>query len=101
MLDLVAQHRTEGASLEEALLRSAQRRLRPILMTALATALAMLPLAYGIGHGADMLRPLAIGIIGALCISIMFSLIATPTICFAICGGRRTPPTPASRESAG
>ena len=49
-------------------------------MTSMATVLAMLPLAWGIGHGADMLRPLAIGIIGALCVSMLFSLIATPVI---------------------
>jgi Cu/Ag efflux pump CusA len=40
----------------------------------------MLPLAYGIGSGADMLKPLAIAVIGALCISVLLSLIATPTI---------------------
>jgi len=80
MLDLVDHHLAGGASIEEALVRSGRRRLRPILMTTLATALAMLPLAWGIGHGADMLRPLAIGIIGALCISMLFSLIATPTV---------------------
>jgi CzcA family heavy metal efflux pump len=80
MLDLVDHHLAEGASIEEALVRSGRRRLRPILMTSLATMLAMLPLAWGIGHGADMLRPLAIGIIGALCISMLFSLIATPTV---------------------
>lgn len=80
MLDLVDHHLAAGASIEEALVRSGRRRLRPILMTSLATALAMLPLAWGIGHGADMLRPLAMGIIGALCISMVFSLIATPTV---------------------
>lgn len=80
MLDLVDHHLAAGASLEEALVRSGRRRLRPILMTTLATVLAMLPLAWGIGHGADMLRPLAVGIIGALCISMLFSLIATPTL---------------------
>ncbi|MBI4663267.1 MAG: efflux RND transporter permease subunit [Verrucomicrobia bacterium] len=80
MLDLVDHHLAEGVSIEEALVRSGLRRLRPILMTTFATALAMLPLAWGIGHGADMLRPLAIGIIGALCISMFFSLIATPTV---------------------
>jgi multidrug efflux pump subunit AcrB len=47
-------------------------------MTSLSTVLAMIPLAWGLGHGADMLRPLAIGIIGALCISMLFSLLATP-----------------------
>ena len=78
MLDLVDHHLATGVTLDEALLRSAHRRLRPILMTSLATVLAMVPLAWGIGHGADMLRPLAIGIIGALAISVLFSLIATP-----------------------
>jgi CzcA family heavy metal efflux pump len=84
MLDLVDHYLAEGASLEESLLRSGRRRLRPILMTTLATALAMLPLAWGIGHGADMLRPLAIGLIGALGISMLFSLIATPTVYYLI-----------------
>lgn len=80
MLDLVDHHLAGGASLEDALVRSGHRRLRPILMTSLATVLAMAPLAWGIGHGADMLRPLAIGIIGALCVSMLFSLIATPVV---------------------
>jgi len=39
----------------------------------------MLPLAYGIGSGADMLKPLAIAVIGALFISVLLSLVATPT----------------------
>jgi multidrug efflux pump subunit AcrB len=78
MLDLVDQLRAEGSSLEEALVRSGRRRLRPVLMTSLAAALGMLPLAYGIGTGADMLKPLAIAVIGALCFSVLLSLIATP-----------------------
>jgi len=49
------------------------------LMTTLAAALGLLPLAYGIGSGADMLKPLAIAVIGALLISVLLSLIATPT----------------------
>ena len=48
-------------------------------MTSMAAAFGMLPLAYGIGSGADMLKPLAIAVIGALCISVLLSLIATPT----------------------
>ena len=55
-------------TLEEAIVHSGQRRLRPVLMTSMAAALGMLPLAYGVGSGADMLRPLAIAVIGALCI---------------------------------
>jgi Cu/Ag efflux pump CusA len=53
-------------------------------MTSLAAALGMLPLAYGIGSGADMLRPLAIAVIGAVCISVLLSLVATPTAYFLL-----------------
>jgi multidrug efflux pump subunit AcrB len=80
MLDFVEHLRAEGVSLEEALVRSGQRRLRPVLMTSMAAAFGMLPLAYGIGSGADMLKPLAIAVIGALCISVLLSLVATPTV---------------------
>lgn len=90
ILDLVDHHLASGATLEEALMRSAHRRLRPILMTSLSTVLAMVPLAWGIGHGADMLRPLAIGVIGALCISMLFSLIATP-VAYHLLGGPGRP----------
>jgi CzcA family heavy metal efflux pump len=80
MLDFVEHLRAEGTSLADALVRSGHRRLRPVLMTSLAAAFGMLPLAYGIGSGADMLKPLAIAVIGALCISVALSLVATPTV---------------------
>jgi multidrug efflux pump subunit AcrB len=80
MLDLVEQLRREGLPLEEAVIRSGRRRLRPVLMTSMAGALGMLPLAWGIGSGADMLKPLAIAVIGALLFSDMLSLVATPTV---------------------
>lgn len=79
MLDYVEHLRAGGMELREALVQSGRRRLRPVLMTSLAAALGMLPLAYGIGSGADMLRPLAIAVIGAVCISVLLSLVATPT----------------------
>jgi multidrug efflux pump subunit AcrB len=78
MLDFSRQLQDSGVELVEALVRAGHRRLRPVLMTSLAAALGMLPLAYGIGAGADMLRPLAVAVIGALCISVLLSLIATP-----------------------
>jgi CzcA family heavy metal efflux pump len=78
MLDYVDTLRAEGHSIEEALVRSGRRRLRPVLMTSLAAAMGMLPLAYGIGTGADMLKPLAVAVIGALCMSVLLSLVATP-----------------------
>ncbi|MGO8699806.1 MAG: efflux RND transporter permease subunit [Limisphaerales bacterium] len=99
MLDLVDHLRAQGMGLEDALLHSGHRRLRPVLMTSLAAALGMLPLAFGIGSGADMLRPLAIAMIGALCISVLLSLVATPTLYYLMRRllGRKQPETPPTR----
>jgi multidrug efflux pump subunit AcrB len=80
VLDMVDHLLTQGLTVDEALVRSGRRRLRPVLMTSLTTLLGMLPLAHGIGSGADMLKPLAIGVMGALCISVLLSLVATPTL---------------------
>jgi multidrug efflux pump subunit AcrB len=79
MLDHVDHLRHDGVPLVDAIVRSGLRRLRPVLMTSMAAALGMLPLAYGIGSGSDMLRPLAIAVIGALVVSVGLSLVATPT----------------------
>jgi multidrug efflux pump subunit AcrB len=83
MLDFVDHLRDRGYSLFEALVQSGRRRLRPVLMTSLTTFLGLLPLAYGVGAGADMLRPLAIAVIGALFISLILSLVATP-VCYYV-----------------
>ncbi|HEY3864211.1 MAG TPA: efflux RND transporter permease subunit [Verrucomicrobiae bacterium] len=91
MLDLVEHWRAQGASLEDALVRSGGRRLRPVLMTSLAAALGMMPLAWGLGSGADMLRPLAIAVMGALCISVLLSLVATPTLYYVLARRRGQP----------
>ncbi len=89
MLDFVEHLLADGLSLEEALVRSGRRRLRPVLMTSMAAALGMLPLAYGVGSGADMLKPLAIAVIGALCISVLLSLVATPAVYYLMRGRGR------------
>jgi multidrug efflux pump subunit AcrB len=89
MLDFVGLLRGSGIDLEAALVQAGRRRLRPVLMTSGTTALGMLPLAYGVGSGADMLRPMAIAVIGAVCMSVLFSLVATPTL-FSILNSRRT-----------
>ena len=91
MLDFVQHLEADGVELVEALVRSGHRRLRPVLMTSLAAALGMLPLAWGIGSGADMLRPLAIAVIGALCISVLLSLVATPVVYYTLRRLRKTP----------
>jgi CzcA family heavy metal efflux pump len=81
MLDFVDHLRAGGMPLREALVQSGRRRLRPVLMTSMTTFLGLLPLAYGVGAGADMLRPLAIAVIGALCVALVLSLVATP-VCY-------------------
>jgi multidrug efflux pump subunit AcrB len=64
------------------MLRAQRRRLRPIVMTALATVAGMLPLAFAIGAGSQMLQPLAIAVIGGVLISMVLSLIITPAVHF-------------------
>jgi multidrug efflux pump subunit AcrB len=99
MLDFVQQLEAEGVELIEALVRSGHRRLRPVLMTSLAAALGMLPLAWGIGSGAEMLRPLAVAVIGALCISVLLSLIATPVVYYVLRAPKKASPHGSSATS--
>ena len=80
VLDSVHYFQRKNYSLTDSIVLSSARRLRPILMTTLATILAMLPMAWGISHGSDMLRPLAVSIIGSLSVSMLFSLFITPSI---------------------
>lgn len=84
ILLLDAEHRFRDLhfSAEEAMIQAGRRRLRPIVMTALATVAGMLPLAFGIGAGSAMLKPLAITVIGGILSSMVLSLIFTPAIHF-------------------
>jgi len=82
LLDADERYRAEGADPRAAMLHSAQRRLRPILMTALAAVTGMLPLALALGQGSQMLQPLAIAVIGGLFISMVLSLVVTPVVYF-------------------
>ncbi|MGH8477872.1 MAG: efflux RND transporter permease subunit [Methylococcales bacterium] len=90
MLDYVEQLQLQGYDPTEALVRSGRRRLRPVLMTSLAAALGLLPLALGLGAGADMLKPLAVTVIGALTMSVLLSLVATPTSYFYLIRSRES-----------
>jgi multidrug efflux pump subunit AcrB len=80
LLDAEHRFRSLGYTPEEAMVQAGRRRLRPIAMTALATVAGMLPLALGIGAGSEMLKPLAIGVIGGLLSSMVLSLVFTPAI---------------------
>jgi HAE1 family hydrophobic/amphiphilic exporter-1 len=68
----------EGASTSDALIRGGRRRLRPILMTAIATLLAMLPMALALREGSGMWRPLGITVIGGLFSSTFLTLLVVP-----------------------
>jgi CzcA family heavy metal efflux pump len=80
LLDAEHRFRDLGLSPQEAMIQAGRRRLRPIAMTALATVAGMLPLALGIGAGSEMLKPLAIVVIGGLLSSMVLSLVFTPAI---------------------
>ena len=87
LLDADQRFRAEGVAAEEAMMQAGERRLRPILMTALATVAGMLPLAFGIGAGSQMLQPLAIAVIGGILASMVLSLVVTPAVRYYL-GGR-------------
>ncbi len=82
LIDAEHRFRDLGLSAEEAMIQAGRRRLRPIAMTALATVAGMLPLAFGIGAGSAMLKPLAIAVVGGILSSVVLSLIFTPAIHF-------------------
>ena len=82
LLDADNEFRSLGLSAEDAMLRACRRRLRPIVMTALATIAGMLPLAFAWGAGSQMLQPLAIAVIGGILVSMVLSLIITPAVHF-------------------
>jgi multidrug efflux pump subunit AcrB len=84
LLDADEKFRAEGASAHDAMLHAAQRRLRPIVMTAIAAVCGMLPLAFALGAGSQMLQPLAIAVIGGLTISMVLSLVVTPLVYFLL-----------------
>jgi multidrug efflux pump subunit AcrB len=92
LLDADEKFRAEGASPREAMLRAAQRRLRPIVMTAIAAVCGMLPLAFALGAGSQMLQPLAIAVIGGLGISMVLSLVVTPLVYFLLTQDRTAQP---------
>jgi multidrug efflux pump subunit AcrB len=87
LLDANQKFEHAGFEPEEAMIQAGRRRLRPIFMTALATVAGMFPLAFGIGAGSEMLKPLAIAVIGGVLISMVLSLIVTPAVYFYM--GRR------------
>jgi CzcA family heavy metal efflux pump len=88
LLDAEHRFRELNFSAEEAMIQAGRRRLRPIVMTALATIAGMLPLSFAIGQGSQMLQPLAITVVGGLLSSMVLSLIFTPAIHYYLQRGK-------------
>jgi CzcA family heavy metal efflux pump len=86
LLDADQRFRAEGMSPEDSMIHAGERRLRPIMMTALATVAGMVPLALGWGAGSQMLQPLAIAVIGGILASMVLSLVITPAVHYFLAG---------------
>ncbi|MEU4144021.1 efflux RND transporter permease subunit [Streptomyces parvulus] len=81
LIDLINQYRKQGYGVVEAVIEGGRHRLRPILMTALATIFALLPMALGVtGEGGFIAQPLAVVVIGGLVTSTLLTLLLVPTL---------------------
>lgn len=80
LVDYANRRVSEGVPPEEAVVEAGQVRIRPILMTALAASLGVLPMALGIGEGSEANIPLARAVIGGLMVSMMMTLILVPIL---------------------
>ncbi|HEV7783720.1 MAG TPA: efflux RND transporter permease subunit, partial [Thermoanaerobaculia bacterium] len=92
MLDYAHRLHAEGQPFVDAVVNAARVRLRPILMTTLCTLFGLLPLALGLGAGAELQKPLALAVIGGLGLSTLVTLLAVPSAYVAL--HRRSEATP-------
>jgi HAE1 family hydrophobic/amphiphilic exporter-1 len=90
LVDQAGRLRRGGMSVRDAVAEAGRRRLRPILMTSLTTILALLPLALGVGEGADAQAPLARAVVGGLTASTLITLVLIPAIYSIFHPERRT-----------
>jgi len=89
LIDLINQYRVQGVPLEEAIMDGARQRLRPILMTALATIGALMPLVLGFtGSGGFISQPLGIVVVGGLFSSTLLTLVIVPVL-YRLTEGRK------------
>jgi HAE1 family hydrophobic/amphiphilic exporter-1 len=80
LIDAINQLRREGRPKLEAMMEGARNRFRPIIMTSATTILALLPMALGIGEGAELRAPMAITVIGGLLVATLLTLVVLPAI---------------------
>ncbi|MCF8525596.1 MAG: efflux RND transporter permease subunit [Rhodoluna sp.] len=86
LIDLINQYRKQGKSIQQSIMDGSRQRLRPIVMTALATIFALSPLALGITGGGFISQPLAIVVIGGLVSSTVLTLVIVPVLYWLIEG---------------
>jgi HAE1 family hydrophobic/amphiphilic exporter-1 len=87
LIDLINQYRKQGRPMQEAIMDGARQRLRPILMTALATIFALTPMALGVtGGGGFISQPLAVVVIGGLFSSTVLTLVIVPVLYWLVEG---------------
>ena len=80
LIDRVNQLREAGVSKRDAIVQGAESRLRPIVMTTLCTLIGFMPLAIGLGDGAEVRAPMAITVIGGLLVSTLLTLVVVPIV---------------------
>ncbi|SCW50352.1 AcrB/AcrD/AcrF family protein [Sphingobium faniae] len=91
MLSFIRQLRETGNSLEDAIREGALTRLRPVLMTALVASLGFVPMAFNVGAGAEVQRPLATVVIGGILSSTLLTLLVLPAL-YRLVHGREARP---------
>ena len=87
LVDAINRRRREGEALHDAIVEAGRERLRPILMTTATTVLALLPMAFGLGAGDELRRPMAITVIGGLTVATLLTLLIIPCLYRAFSGG--------------
>ena len=100
LLDLINQLRDRGMERMAAIKEGAKLRLRPIMMTTLTTVLGLLPMALGLGQGAEMRTPMAITVIGGLLTSTFLTLLVVPVM-YSLLDRRRDKPPAEQTGMAG
>ena len=85
MVDFTNLLRNRGLSINQAVIQAGKSRLRPVLMTSLTTILGLLPLAFGIGEGSEIWRPMGVSIIGGLTVSTALTLVVIPVMYSIVC----------------
>jgi HAE1 family hydrophobic/amphiphilic exporter-1 len=102
LIDLINQYRREGKPIQEAIMDGSRQRLRPILMTALATIFALTPMALGVtGGGGFISQPLAIVVIGGLFSSTVLTLVIVPVLYWLVEGGKDRKAARLERKASG